>query len=47
MEDAVCQTMDAVVMVDVLALVRITSSSRGRLSFLIAFPRMTSERPFE
>ena len=28
-------------------LVRITSSSRGRLSFLIAFPSTTSERPFE
>lgn len=28
-------------------LVMMTSSSRGRLSFLMVFPSMTSERPFE
>ena len=31
----------------ICTLVRMTNSSRGRLNFLMAFPRMISERPFE
>lgn len=39
--------MDMTAIIDSLASVITTSSSRGRLSFLIAFPETTSERRFE